>query len=78
MNNELDSLNELEALRAFARYMLAKKSVVFITTESIRYKAVELGILNAKVMLEPCGENCTCAERFSEYEFDQGVTCYES
>jgi hypothetical protein len=69
--------NEIENLREFARFMLANKSCGFISTESIRYKAVKLGILHAKIVSQPCGENCACAERFSEYEFDQGVTCYE-
>jgi hypothetical protein len=74
---QLENLQELENLKAFARFMLSNKTCGFISLESIRYKAMELGILKARIAYEPCGENCACAERFSEYEFDQGVTCYE-
>jgi len=74
---QLENLQELERLKEFARFMLSNKTCGFISIDSIRYKAMELGILKARIAYEPCCEKCSCAERFSEYEFDHGVMCYE-
>jgi hypothetical protein len=72
-----DETKELENLREFARAMLSKKTCGFISSESIWHQAIKHGIVNSKIVLEPCGPSCACAERFSDHEFDQGVLCYD-
>ena len=66
-------------LKGFARDILADWPETAPDEPEIQDLAIKHGLLVAKAVkpTEPCGEDCACAEYFTEREWAEGVECFE-
>jgi hypothetical protein len=75
--NNADLRAENEALRKFAqRVMDDWPDGSNMDGGELQDIAHECGLLKDIIRTESCGDNCGCAEYYSDEEFAEGVTCY--
>jgi hypothetical protein len=69
---------KLKALASFARDVLSNWPEGGIDGADLQELGIKHGLLILKSPgpKEPCGEDCMCAEYFSDAEWAQGVPCY--
>ena len=60
-----------EKLRAFSYELL-----MHYTDEYIEEIAAKYGLVEKIEKTKPCGEQCSCAEFYSDEDFEMGITCY--
>lgn len=72
-------MSDIDQLRKFANRILEAWPEGYVDGGELQDAAIDSGLLRLKTPkpVEPCGENCRCADYYAWDEFEQGIECYE-